>query len=68
MFVDLGMSRNRLANIRRNVLIPIVFTAMSNKHNALLFDFSNQIAALHTTSRVEWRRAGTGIFPDESSL
>ena len=67
VLVDFVVSRNRLAHLRRRVLIPIVFATVSNEDRALLFDFLDQFAPLHASSSSEcWRTFG--ITPEDKSL
>jgi len=47
MFLNLVMPRNRLANARLRILIPIVPPAMPEKNAALLLDAADQIETFH---------------------
>ena len=47
VFVDLGVSRNRLRNPRAGVVLPIVFPAVTNQLAADGFELPDEILSLH---------------------
>lgn len=47
VFIDLGVPRYRLGNIRDGIVIPIVLSAVANQQAATGFDLPNEVFALH---------------------
>jgi len=63
---DFLMARDRLADTRVRVLIPIVPSTMSNENAAVLLDLTNEVAPLHDTCNLATRRT-SGMLPLVSS-
>ena len=63
---DFAVSRNWLRHPGFRVLVPVVFSSVTNKHAAHLLESRNQIAALHATSRLAALRAA-GMWPPDRS-
>ena len=47
MFVDLGVARNGLGNLRGGIVILVVLSTMTDKHTTDGFKFSKEVVALH---------------------
>ena len=50
VLVDLAVSRDRLGEFCRRILIPIVASSMANEDAAEFLDFLDEVAMLHATS------------------
>ena len=59
MFLDLGVARDGLGNLRGRVVIPIVLSTVTNEHTPNGFKLSDEIFALHrTVSSASFRTPG----------
>ena len=47
VFFDFGVARDGLGNLCGGVVIPIVFSAVTNEHTAVGFKLPDKIFALH---------------------
>lgn len=58
-FIDLGVTRYRLRNIRDGIVIPIVLSAVTNKHATVGFKLPDEVFALHrSVSSASFRTPG----------
>src|ERR1051325_3430004 len=53
MLIYFTMPRNRLANFRLRILIPVMLPTVTDKNGTLLLNLPDQIATLHATSSSE---------------
>ncbi len=59
MFVDFGVSGNRLGHFRDGVVIPVVLSAVANKQAPTSFKLTNEVFALHrSVSSASFRTPG----------
>ena len=62
MFVDFGVSRERLGHFRDGVVIPIVLSALANEQTPTGFKLTNEVFALHRSVSSASLRT-PGIWP-----
>lgn len=59
VFFDFGVARDGLGNLRGGVVIPIVLSAVTNKHATIGFELSDEIFAFHrSVSSASFRTPG----------
>lgn len=66
IFVDFTVTRNRLTGVDFGILIPIVFSPVTQEYTTHTFYLPNEIASFHAIRSSPTRR-GDGTAPEERS-